>query len=204
MARTHRVRPSQSKKDESAACRHTLPPQGPGQNPTLWMRLQAGNIRRLYEETTSVNASFPTPWPYRRRRAPSPPQATCCGWPGCPRGRNRTTYLQACHALWAVCEMGWTQTNTAFVLGINQTTEIPVHPIQTHQQRRGAVCPQAVTLRAYEVYCHIHSPQEALVTGGCRGGFSTGELIAFLYASGFPKAEWRRRVDEAFKGAVGL
>lgn len=88
----------------------------------LWMRLQAGNIRRLYEETTSVNASFPTPWPYRRRRVPFPPQATCCGWPGCPRGRNRTTYLQACHALWAVCEMGWTQTNTAFVLGINQTT----------------------------------------------------------------------------------
>jgi hypothetical protein len=57
-----------------------------------------------------------------------------------------------------------------------------------------------VTLRAYEVYCHVHRPQEALITGGCRGGFGVGELIAFLYAYPFPKNEWRSRVEEALRG----
>lgn len=81
-----------------------------------------------------------------------------------------------------------------------------MHPVQTHQQRRPepAVCPQSVTMRAYEVYCHVYGPQEAMVTGTCRGGFSTGELIAFLYAHTFPKEEWRNRVDEAFHGAMNL
>jgi len=63
---------------------------------------------------------------------------------------------------------------------------------------------EAGTMAAYDVYCHVYAPQEALVTGECRGGFSTGELIAFLYARSFPKAEWGRRVDEAFKGAENL
>lgn len=80
--------------------------------------------------------------------------------------------------------------------------EIPVHPVQINRgySRELAVCPQVVTMRAYDVYCHIHGSQEALVTGGCRGGFSVGELIAFLYAYGFPKAEWSKRADEAFRG----
>jgi hypothetical protein len=80
--------------------------------------------------------------------------------------------------------------------------KIATHPVQTHQSKYGnARCPQVVTLRAYEVYCHVYAPQEAMVTGQCRGGFSTGELIAFLYARSFPKEEWRNRVDEAFRGA---
>lgn len=85
-------------------------------------------------------------------------------------------------------------------------TDIPVHPVQTHQVRphTQAWCPRAVTLRAYEVYCAVYGEQEAMVTDGCRGGFSSGELIAFLYARSFPKEEWRRRLDEAFKGAVNL
>lgn len=60
-----------------------------------------------------------------------------------------------------------------------------------------------VTQRAYEVYSHVYSPQPALIDlagRSCRGGFSTGELIAFLYAHSFPKHEWRARVDEAFDG----
>lgn len=77
--------------------------------------------------------------------------------------------------------------------------EVKVHPVQTRQVR-GAACPQAVTMRAYEVYTALYGPQEALVTGGCRGGFGTGELIAFLYARSFPREEWRQRVDEAFRG----
>ena len=85
------------------------------------------------------------------------------------------------------------------------TTEIPVHPVQAnrHPYTR-AVSPQVVTLRAYEVYKHCHGEQEDLVTGECRGGFSTGELIGFLYARSFPKEEWCKRVDEAFRGAKFL
>ena len=83
--------------------------------------------------------------------------------------------------------------------------EVETHPVQTPQMRREqGVCPKVVTMAAYEVYCHVCSPQEAMVTGGCRGGFSTGELIAFLYARSFPKSEWRARVNEAFRGAKNL
>jgi hypothetical protein len=76
------------------------------------------------------------------------------------------------------------------------------HPIQTSDvTRRGmAVMPSEVTLRAYEVYCHVFSPQPALVDlagRGCRGGFGVGELVAFLYARSFPKEEWRQRFEEA-------
>ncbi len=83
---------------------------------------------------------------------------------------------------------------------IQAQAQIPVHPIQTID-RKGGKCPQVVTMRAYEVYCAVYGAQEAVVTGGCRGGFGTGELIAFLYARSFPKEEWGRRVEEAFRGA---
>jgi hypothetical protein len=83
--------------------------------------------------------------------------------------------------------------------------EIPVHPVQVAPvPRTGAMCPQVVTLRAYEVYCEVFSPQPALVEGRCRGGFSTGELIAFLYAHSFPITEWKARVNEALKGMQAL
>ena len=79
------------------------------------------------------------------------------------------------------------------------------HPIQTHQCRRGpAKCSTVVTLAAYEVYCHLYGKQEAMITGGCRGGFSSGELIAFLYARSFPRNEWRQRFDEALEGMENL
>lgn len=81
---------------------------------------------------------------------------------------------------------------------------VEVHPVQTSRTGKGGSCPKVVTMLAYEVYCHVYSPQEALVTGGCRGGFSTGELIAFLYARSFPKDQWHARVQEAFNGAANL
>lgn len=79
------------------------------------------------------------------------------------------------------------------------------HPVQTRQPiHRGARAPVAVTMAAYEVYSAIWGPQEALVTGWCRGGFSAGELIGLLYARAFPRSEWRRRFDEASTGMEQL
>lgn len=78
---------------------------------------------------------------------------------------------------------------------------IPVHPVQRHPHPNDqGVCPQAVTLAAYEVYSAVHGQQPALIEGNCRGGFGAGELIALLYAKSFPKSEWRTRVDEALEG----
>ena len=84
---------------------------------------------------------------------------------------------------------------------------VETHPVQTPNKRYGsgdARAPTVVTMRAYEVYCHLCGAQEAMVTGGCRGGFSTGELISFLYARSFPKDEWRQRSDEAMRGMEHL
>lgn len=84
------------------------------------------------------------------------------------------------------------------------SSQIVVHPVQTPGSYRNAKCPQIVTLKAYEVYKAVYGEQVAMITGECRGGFSTGELIAFLYAHNFPKDEWPRRVDEALYGMENL
>lgn len=79
--------------------------------------------------------------------------------------------------------------------------EVVVHPVQYHHRPHMSACaPTAVTLKAYEVYSAIFGEQEALITGGCRGGMGIGELIAFLYARSFPREEWRKRIDEALRG----
>ncbi len=74
-------------------------------------------------------------------------------------------------------------------------------PIQTKSHRgqtKPTVVCEPVYMAAYEVYCHVYSPQEAIITGNCRGGLGIGELTAFLYARAFPRDEWRKRVYEAF------
>lgn len=74
------------------------------------------------------------------------------------------------------------------------------HPVQTHGADNLSPMPDAVTRRAYEVYSHVWNPQPAMVDlagRGCRGGFSLGELVPFLYARSFPKAEWAARYKEA-------
>lgn len=79
------------------------------------------------------------------------------------------------------------------------------HPVQQTDFCDGKL-PSEVTLRAYEVYCHLYGAQPALVDlagRNCRGGFGVGELIAFLYAHSFPRGEWRMRVDEAFRRPGG-
>lgn len=84
------------------------------------------------------------------------------------------------------------------------------HPIQTHPDRMRGLqgkIPEAVALRAYEVYCKKYGRQPALIDlegRNCRGGFGLTELIAFLYARSFPESEWSERVDEAWEGMEGL
>lgn len=76
------------------------------------------------------------------------------------------------------------------------------HPVQIGDLGRYPNVPEAVALRAYEVYCEVHRPQPAMIDlegRDCRGGFGAGELIAFLYARSFPKAEWKQRTEEALR-----
>ena len=81
------------------------------------------------------------------------------------------------------------------------TEDIKLMPVQSNPRNRAAATlPAVVVLRAYEVYCELYGAQPAMVTGWCRGGFSSGEIIAYLYARYFPKEEWRARTDEAFRG----
>lgn len=83
---------------------------------------------------------------------------------------------------------------------------IETHPVQLKHQipRDRPKVPAVVTRRAYEVYCELYGEQPAIVTGDCRGGFAISEIIGFLYAYPFPRAEWRKRVEEAWKGMESL
>lgn len=78
--------------------------------------------------------------------------------------------------------------------------EDETHPVQLECCLGRGRVPAKVTLAAYEVYRELFGEQEALVTGDCRGGFGTGELIAFLYARSFQRADWRHRFHEALEG----
>jgi hypothetical protein len=87
---------------------------------------------------------------------------------------------------------------------MSELTSKEMFPVQTPRRwTDGAQIPGAVYLAAYEVYCHLWGPQEAMVdhARGCRGGFTAGEIVAFLYAKTFPKDQWRARFEEATKGA---
>lgn len=77
-------------------------------------------------------------------------------------------------------------------------TETIFHPVQSSRDLR---IPQSVALAAYEVYVHLYGAQPAMVdvAKGCRGGFSQGEIIAFLYAKSFPKDQWMARFEEALE-----
>lgn len=78
--------------------------------------------------------------------------------------------------------------------------EPKVHNIQIARRTEGrGWLPEVVTTRAYEVYTNLY-PGQSLAKLNERGGFGVGEVIAFLYAYPFPKAEWLRRTEEAFRG----
>ena len=74
----------------------------------------------------------------------------------------------------------------------------PIQAISRSHPTKSASVSRPVYMAAYEVYSAVYGPQQALIEGHCRGGFGTGELIAFLYARSFHRKEWRERVDEAF------
>lgn len=89
----------------------------------------------------------------------------------------------------------------------SKMSEARMFPIQKHHRpHEPAKVMEPIYMRAYEVYCEVFRPQEAMVDfeRGCRGGFGMGELTAFLWAYPFPRKEWRVRVDEAFKGIKGF
>lgn len=75
----------------------------------------------------------------------------------------------------------------------------PIQAIAHSHPRKHASVNRHTYLAAYEVYSAVYDPQEAMLKEGCRGGFGTGELIAFLYARAFPRNEWGKRVEQAFK-----
>ena len=81
-------------------------------------------------------------------------------------------------------------------------------PVQTHHARYGredtATIPWDMHMLAYEVYCHVYSPQKAITEDWCRGGFGMQELVAFLFARNFPKEEWRDRVDACYGHMKGF
>lgn len=81
---------------------------------------------------------------------------------------------------------------------MNERTQFPIQVLPRYTKAGQAHVSAPVYMAAYEVYSHVYGPQKAMIEGGCRGGFGLGEIIGFLYARGFPKAEWRERVDEAF------
>lgn len=78
--------------------------------------------------------------------------------------------------------------------------KFPVQGGNRHSHGGQGQVRESVYMRAYEVYSYCHGEQKAMIEGHCRGGFGKGELIAFLYASGFPRVEWKARVEEALEG----
>jgi hypothetical protein len=91
----------------------------------------------------------------------------------------------------------------------DRTKEPRLFPVQIQRgySSKPARIRESVYMAAYEVYSHVYAPQEEMIDlegRGCRGGFSSGELVAFLYARSFPRQEWSARVDEAWKGMEGL
>ena len=95
-------------------------------------------------------------------------------------------------------------TEEVFGLTSKGKGEVATHPVQSVNVQQSCRLPQAVTLRAYEVYCHIHGKQDKMVTGWCRGGFHISEIISFLYARSFPKEEWEIRARESDTGMENI
>lgn len=69
-----------------------------------------------------------------------------------------------------------------------QLAERKMAPVQGY----AAGIPWSLHLEAYDAYVKRHGRQQALIEGGCRGGFGTRELDDFIPG-------WRERVSEIVK-----
>jgi hypothetical protein len=117
----------------------------------------------------------------------------------CPHGAplpDNPAVLPDC----AECSVAWKRAMTPAPAPAPVRAAYPVQATARSHPAQRASINRHVYLAAYEVYSHVFGPQQALIEGECRGGFGTGELVAFLYARAFPRSEWRTRVDEAFEG----
>lgn len=67
----------------------------------------------------------------------------------------------------------------------NPTEKEKIAPVQGY----AAGIPWSLHLEAYDAYCKRYGRQQALIEGGCRGGFGTQELDRFIPG-------WRDKVSE--------
>jgi hypothetical protein len=80
---------------------------------------------------------------------------------------------------------------SSFVAGLKAILHLAQPAVEKRapvQGFRGGI-PWSMHLEAYDAYCKKWSKQEALITGGCRGGFGTGELDMLIPG-------WREKLSE--------
>lgn len=80
---------------------------------------------------------------------------------------------------------------SSFVAGLKAILHLAQPAVEKRapvQGYRGGI-PWSMHLEAYDAYCKRWSKQEALITGGCRGGFGTGELDMLIPG-------WREELSE--------
>lgn len=79
------------------------------------------------------------------------------------QGMRNMKYLARCNpvAMRAICE---------------HVEELEADNKRAPVQGFSAGIPWEMHLRAYDAYCKLYGKQQALIEGGCRGGFGTGEL----------------------------
>lgn len=71
---------------------------------------------------------------------------------------------------------------------MSETVEVKMAPVQGYTPG----IPWSMHLEAYDVYRKKYGGQQALIEGGCRGGFGTRELDEFIPG-------WRDKVSEIGK-----
>lgn len=59
---------------------------------------------------------------------------------------------------------------------------------------------EEIARKAYEVFSHLYGTSQSFERIHERGGFSSREIIAFLYMHTFPKSEWSKISYHVFAG----
>jgi hypothetical protein len=80
---------------------------------------------------------------------------------------------------------------------------VQFHPVHMPDNLTlGRFVSAALTERAFEIHVFMHGSEPSLKSINRRGGLSYPQLIAYLYAYGFPREECFDRVQEALNGVV--